>query len=152
VERRGLKAKATAVVSPVLANLGYQLVEVAVVVAHGRRTLRVYIHKEGGIGLEDCARASRALGHVLDEAGVFAGRYFLEVSSPGAERRLRDRKDFELFTGRKASVRLREAQRGMSSIEGRIEGLTGDALRLKPEDGEEMAIPFENIARANLCL
>ncbi len=141
-----------AVVSPVLANLGYDLVELSLVVSHGRRTLRVFIDKPGGVNVEDCAIASRAVGPAMDESSLPMGRYFLEVSSPGAERKLRNREDFRHFVGRKALVRLREARDGMNKIEGRIASFSDDVLKLKPEDGEEISVPFEAISSARLCL
>jgi ribosome maturation factor RimP len=152
LRRTQLLEEVEAVVSPVLANLGYDLVELSLVVSHGRRTLRVFIDKPGGVGLEDCALASKAVGPMLDERGATLGRYFLEVSSPGAERKLKTREDFRHFIGRKALVRLREARDGAAKIEGRIASFADDELKLKPEDGEEIVVPFEAISSARLCL
>lgn len=152
MRRNQLLEEAEAVVSPVLANLGYDLVELSLVVSHGRRTLRVFIDKPGGVGLEDCALASKAVGPTLDERGVQMGRYFLEVSSPGADRKLKTREDFGHFIGRKALVRLREARDGVTEIKGRIASFDDDMLKLKPEDGEEIDVPFEAISSARLCL
>lgn len=140
------------VVSPVLTNLGYDLVELAIVVSHGRRTLRVFIDKEGGVTLEDCARSSKAIGFALDDGDLFLGRYYLEVSSPGAERKLRTRQDFERFMGRKAHVRFREDAGGVNEITGKIKGFTDDILTLQPEGAEPVDIKYEAIFRANLSL
>jgi ribosome maturation factor RimP len=147
-----LLEKARSVVLPVLANLGYDLVEVAIVVSHGRRTLRVFIDKENGVDVSDCARASKSLSPALDEQGFFPGRYYLEVSSPGAERKLRTREDFRHFVGRKARVRLREVCMGMTEVKGKIEGFRDDMLELRPEGNSVVTIPFETISSANLCL
>lgn len=152
MRRDQLLEAAETVVSPVLANLGYDLVELSLVTSHGRRTLRVFIDKPGGVNVEDCAVASRAVGPALDERDVPLGRYFLEVSSPGAERKLRNREDFRHFVGRKALIRLREARDGVNRIEGRIASFSDDLLKLKPDDGEEITIPFEAISSARLCL
>ena len=152
MRRNQLLEEAEAVVSPVLANLGYDLVELSLVVSHGRRTLRVFVDKPGGVNLEDCAVASKAVGPALDERSIHMGRYFLEVSSPGAERKLKTREDFRRFIGRKALVRLREAREGVSKIEGRIASFSDDTLKLKPEEGEEVTVPFEAISSARLCL
>jgi len=152
LRRNQVLDEAEAVVSPVLANLGYDLVELGLVVSHGRRTLRVFIDKPGGVSLEDCTVASRAVGPALDEHDVPMGRYFLEVSSPGAERKLKTREDFRHFVGRKALVRLTEARDGVNEIEGRIASFCDDTLKLKPEEGEEITVPFEAISSARLCL
>lgn len=140
------------IILPVLANLGYDLVEVATVVSHGRRTLRVFIDKKDGVNVGDCARASKALSPVLDEQAYLTGRYYLEVSSPGAERRLRTREDFRRFVGRKARIRLREACMGVSDLRGRIEGFHDDVLELRPEGSDVITVPFERISSAHLCL
>ena len=140
------------IILPVLTDLGYDVVEVAVVVSHGRRTVQVFIDKQGGINLEDCARASKAIGPVLDDQGFFRGRYHLEVSSPGAERKLKTRQDFERFRGRKAIVRLREGCNGRTEIQGTIEGFRDDMIEVRPEGDAVIAVPFESISSANLCL
>jgi ribosome maturation factor RimP len=150
--RAELLERATNIVLPVLERLGYDLVEVAVVVSHGRRILRVFIYRRGGVTLEDCARASKALGAELDQHSLFSGRYFLEVSSPGAERRLRGREDFERFQGSKARVRFRAADGRAAEATGRIGGFAGDVLVLEPEGAGEVSIPFESILGANLSL
>jgi ribosome maturation factor RimP len=152
LRRSELLERLQSIILPALAALGYDLVEVAVVVSHGRRTVQVFIDKETGINLEDCARASKAINPVLDEHGFFRGRYYLEVSSPGAERKLKTRWDFEHFKGRKALVRLRETSDGRTEIEGTIEGFRDDMLELRPEGDAVIAVPFESISSANLCL
>jgi ribosome maturation factor RimP len=135
-----------------LANLGYELVEVAMVVSHGRRTLRVFIHRREGVTLDGCAKVSKAIGPVLDDEGLFKGRYYLEVSSPGAERKLRSREDFRIFIGSKARIRIRNSEGGQKSIEGLIEGLSGGIVTLKQEEGTSFAVPLEDVTGANLCL
>jgi ribosome maturation factor RimP len=150
--RSELLERARAALLPVLTNLGYELIDLAVVVSHGRRTLRVFIEKPGGFTVADCARASKAISPVLDGEGIFRGRYFLEVSSPGAERKLRTRDDFSHFIGRKAKVRLRQPVMGVDLIEGRIERFQDDMLELRPEGAEPVAIPFGWVLSANLCL
>jgi ribosome maturation factor RimP len=147
-----LVAKVKTTISPVLASLGYDLVEVAVVVSHGRRTLQVFIDKEGGVNLDDCAGASKAISPALDEQGLFQGRYFLEVSSPGAERKLKTRQDFEHFKGRKAMIRLREGCNGRTEIRGIIGGFQGDMLEFRLEGDAVITVPFEIISSGNLCL
>jgi ribosome maturation factor RimP len=139
-------------VLPVLANLGYELVEIGVAASHGRRTLRIFIHRPGGVTLDGCAAVSKALGPVIDDEGLFPGRYYLEVSSPGAERKLRSRDDFRIFVGSKARLRTRGADGAHKEVEGRIEGFSGDVVTMRQEDGSALAIPLDEIAGANLCL
>jgi ribosome maturation factor RimP len=152
VKRAEVLERIRGAISPVLANLGYDLVEVSQVVSHGRRTLRVFINKPGGVNINDCARASKAVGPLLDEQDFLGRRYFLEVSSPGAERKLRTAEDFERFVGRTAQVRLRQECMGMTQIKGEIESFAEGVLRLRPDGTEAVTIPFEAISSANLCL
>ena len=133
---------------PVLANLGYELVEIALVVSHGRKTLRVFIHRRDGVTLDGCAKVSKAVGPLLDDEELFPGRYYLEVSSPGAERKLRSVDDFRIFVGSKVRLRTR-------SVEGEqrnIEGLSGDIVSVRQAGGTTVAVPLEDICGANLCL
>ena len=140
------------IVLPVLDGLGYGLVEVAVVASHGRRTLRIFIDRRQGISLADCARVSKALSAELDEQNIFVGRYYLEVSSPGAERRLRTREDFERFVGRKAKIRFKAADGCAKEKVGTIGSFTEDVIVLRSEDGAEVGVRFEDILGANLSI
>ena len=142
----------SAAILPVLGEIGYALVEVRLVVSHGRRTVRVFIHKPDGITVDDCAVASRAIGAILDDSDLFRGRYYLEVSSPGAERPLRGREDFQLFMGRKALIRVRKPEGGVEEVKGRIKSLEEDILGIELENGTLFGVPFEKIAKANLSL
>jgi ribosome maturation factor RimP len=153
LRRRLLLEKARIIVLPILEDLGYDLVDLTLVVSHGRRTLRVFINSRNGITLEDCARASKHLSPVLDQYDLFMARYYLEVSSPGAERKLKSRADFEYFVGRKADIRFRGAAEGMNQIKGTIASFDNDVLTIRPVDaGSVILIPFDDISSASLCL
>ena len=137
---------------PVLANLGYELVEIGLAVSHGRKTLRVFIHRRGGVTLDGCAKVSKAVGPLLDDEGMFPGRYYLEVSSPGAERKLRTRDDFRVFVGSKVRIRIRPIEGEQRNIEGLIEDFSGDVVTVRQEEGTSVAVPLGDISGANLCL
>jgi ribosome maturation factor RimP len=147
-----LLERAKGVVLPLLANLGYELVEIGMVVSHGRKTLRVFIHRRGGVTLDECAKVSKAIGPLLDDEGLFQGRYYLEVSSPGAERKLRARDDFRIFVGSKVSIRTRPVEGEQRKIEGLIENFSGDVVTVRREDGASVAIPLDDISGARLCI
>ncbi len=152
MNRAELQEHVSAAILSVLGTIGYDLVEVGLVVSHGRRTLRVFIDKPGGVNVNDCATAGRAIGAVLDEDDLLKGRYFLEVSSPGAERALRSREDFERFVGRRARLKVRSEKHGIEIIEGIIGDFDGDKLGFELENGTQIAVPFDEIAKANLSL
>src|SRR3990172_2308905 len=92
-----------AMVEPVLAGMGFELVDFQVS-NHGR-LLRVFIDKPGGVTVEDCAAVSRQLSRVFEVEGVHYER--LELSSPGLDRALSKAADFARFAGRKADVKMR---------------------------------------------
>ena len=144
--------RARGAVLPVLANLGYELVEIGLAVSHGRKTLRVFIHRRGGVTLDGCAKVSKAVGPLLDDEGMFPGRYYLEVSSPGAERKLRTRDDFRVFVGSKVRIRIRPIEGEQRNIEGLIEDFSGDVVTVRQEEGTSVAVPLGDISGANLCL
>lgn len=152
MRRAELLEKTRNVVLPVLDSLGYGLVEIALVSSHGRRVLQVFIDCARGVTLDDCARVSRAVSEHLDREDLFPGRYVLEVSSPGAERRLRGREDFEHFAGRKARLRFRRADGKVGEATGRIAGLAQEALVFQPEGEAEINIPLDDVLGGRLAL
>ncbi len=96
------------IVSQVLAEMGVELVELQI--RHGKcSTVRVFVWEEGGISLDRCTAVSRRLSEALDREDPIEGRYFLEVSSPGTDRPLRSRRDFERQIGPEAEFHHVEA-------------------------------------------
>ncbi len=84
--------------------------------------LRVFLDKEGGITLDDCAHFSERIGSFLDSEKAIDRAYVLEVSSPGLDRVLRKEKDFERFKGRKVKVRLKAPENGQRNFYGTLLG------------------------------
>ena len=125
-----------------------------------QRLLRVYIDRpsgpanpEGlGVSLVDCERVSEQLSVILDVEDLVAGPgYILEVSSPGLDRKLIRRTDYERFVGRMAKIWVQEPVEGQSYFEGRLGGIADGMVRVKVRD-REIAIPYENIRKANLMV
>lgn len=147
--------KVSGVVEPAIAAEGYLLVDIEFVGSPGGGTLRLFIDKpEGGITVEDCEQVSRIVSPLLDVENIIEGRYYLEVSSPGINRRIRKKSDFERFCGEKVKIYLRSPQDGRKKITGIIDGVEDDAVvvseeRAKPER-QRKVIPLSNILRANL--
>jgi len=116
----------------------------------GRRwVLRLFIDKEGGVTVEDCAAVSRELGDILDAKDAVPEAYVLEVSSPGLNRRVRKKADFSRFAGRKVEVRLTAPQDGRRKIVGNILGVEGEAVVVAAPEST-YSIALEDIARATL--
>ncbi len=111
--------------------------------------LRVYIDKEGGVGIDDCARVSRQLSAVLDVEDPIAGRYSLEVSSPGLDRPLFEKAHFERFAGHRIKLVLVAPLDGQRRYKGVLRGVENDEVVLDLED-EQLVVPLADIASARL--
>ncbi|MFN2462739.1 MAG: ribosome maturation factor RimP [Candidatus Dormibacteria bacterium] len=130
---------------------GLELWEYVVVGAPPRQSLRVFVEAPGGVGIEDCMRVSRALRPALDEAGSGLDRMDLEVSSPGAERRLRGAADLRRFVGERVNVRFRQ-QDSESIIEGILEAFDEDALTVRGPRGETTRVEVGRVVQARLAV
>ena len=141
-------------------RLGFELVDLERAGPAGRPILRLRIDRPeaepgAGVTLEDCARVSRALEASLDERGDLSERYVLEVSSPGVERPLVRRRDFERFAGQEVALIGKRPLHGNSrKIQGELLGIEGDegaeSILLRLPEGEEIAIPRESTTKIHL--
>ena len=141
-------------------TLGYELVELERVGTKTRPILRIRIDKPNsapgaGVTIAECAKVSRELERYLDEASGVSATYLLEVSSPGVERPLRRRAEFERFTGWPVSLKLhRKMDVYGKRIEGELCSISGEGpdeqLKIRLENGTEVIVPRVEIARANL--
>lgn len=113
----------------ILANTEYELVDVEYVKERDW-FLRVYIDKEGGIGLDDCQEVSGLLDEKLEELNIINDRYILEVSSPGLDRALKKEKDFKREMGKLVDITLYKAIDGEKLITGKLTGYTKDIITI----------------------
>jgi ribosome maturation factor RimP len=135
---------------PGVRALGFELVEVEYTGAGGgQNVLRVYIDSPEGITVDDCAKVSRQVSAVLDVEDPIAEAYVLEVSSPGLDRPLRKREDFERYAGKTVKVRMSEAVQGRRNFKGTLAGMEGDAV-VVVVDNERFSLPIARIERARL--
>jgi ribosome maturation factor RimP len=155
IHETGLAADIAALVEPALGELGFRLVRVTVS-GHNGTTLQIMAERpDGTITVEDCADISRHLSPLLDAHDPIAGRYALEVSSPGIDRPLVRVSDFEAWAGHEAKVETKELVAGRKRFRGTLKGLACDAVRLEvPPDqgGPEVSLPVARIAEARLVL
>jgi len=129
---------------------GMELVHLEMKREPGGLLLRLYIDKEGGITLDDCARISRQLSVQLDVEDPIEDRYTLEVSSPGLDRPLFSDGDFDRFRGRKIRLSTHVPLEGRRNYLGRLEGIVDGSVRLTLDDGRQVAIPRDQVAKARL--
>ena len=128
-----------------LTGLGYELVDLER--SGGGRTLRIFIDKPGGIGVDDCAAVSHHLTRVFAVENVGYDR--LEVSSPGLDRLLKKERDFARFTGHKARIKVRIPIDGQRNFVGVLREVGGGAVQLDVE-GRLLSLDLSNLERARL--
>lgn len=139
-------------IEPPIEAMGYRLVRV--VITSGRRpTLQVMAERvdDRPMTVEDCAKISYSVSPLLDVADPIAGAYMLEVSSPGIDRPLVRREDYDRFSGFEARVELARPIDGRKRFRGRLLGTAGSTFRLATEIGET-ELPLDAVARAKLVL
>jgi ribosome maturation factor RimP len=130
---------------------GLEVVEVEVKGGGGARLIRISIDKSEGVTHGDCENVSHQVGTILDvEDVVPGGRYTLEVSSPGVERKLIKPQDYLRFQGKKAKITLREPLEGRRNWEGTLAGFDGGAVTLETQPGATVRFPLEQVHKANL--
>ena len=130
---------------------GLELVEVEVKGGGGQKLVRIAIDKPAGVTHADCENVSQQVGTILDvEDLVPGGRYTLEVSSPGVERKLLKPQDYRRFQGKKASVTLREAVEGQRHWEGTLAGFEDGIVALESAAGKTVRFPLDQVSKAHL--
>ena len=142
----------TELIEPTLRDMGFELVRV--LMSGGQRpTLQIMVERgdHAPTTLDDCAEASRAVSAVLDVADPLPGAYRLEVTSPGIDRPLVRRADYERFAGFEARLETELPIDGRRRFRGRLLGMAGDRVRLALPEGEQ-SIPLDAIKKAKLVL
>ncbi|MCQ6280163.1 ribosome maturation factor RimP [Bacillus sp. EB600] len=141
--------------APITSELGLELVEVEYVKEGKNWFLRVYIDKDNGVDIEECGLVSEKLSEKLDEIDPIPHNYFLEVSSPGAERPLKKEKDFEKVIGKNVFVKTYEPIDGEKTFEGILTSFDGNmvSIEAKIKTRKKMVeIPYEKVASARLAV
>ena len=138
-------------IEPVVEAAGYELVELEFSPASRRALLRVYIDRIDGenVALDDCVRASRAIGQMLEEADPIEREYELEVSSPGFDRPLRTAAHFARFVGSEARIDLLQPVEERKRFRGRLLAADEEAVMVEV-DGREWRLPISGIVKARL--
>ena len=123
---------------PIAEDNGCFIYDVEYVKEGGNWFLRIYADREGGINIDECENISREISAELDKKDPISQNYFLEVSSPGIERKLRQEEHFEMYKGSLVDIGLYKAVNGSKTLCGELVGLDGDEVIVKAE--EEMRI------------
>lgn len=149
MQRQTIIDEVSQLVGPVIEDMGYELVDVEYVTNYGRWVLRLYVDKEGGITLDDCAQASREVGDLIDVKEIIDHEYVLEVSSPGLNRPLKKEKDYLRALGKKIRVRMISPVEGRRNFTGTLKTFQEGTLGLEME-GRLVTLAWQEVERANL--
>lgn len=157
ITETGLDARIAALAEPVVEDLGFRLVRVK---CSGRNGFTVQIMAErpdGGIGVDECERISRNVAPVIDAEDPVDRAFHLEVSSPGIDRPLVRRSDFERWAGHLAKIELEQSHEGRRRFRGVLLGLKDDTFGVRLDDAAEgqpdaVWLPFDHLAEARLIL
>ena len=153
----GLSARVAHVAEPVIEQLGYRLVRVKVSGADGCTVQIMAEQPDGSMTVEDCEAVSRALSPVLDVADLIDRAYRLEISSPGIDRPLVRKSDFDRYAGHLARIEMDVPVDGRKRFRGRLSGTEGEVARLHRDDaaaGEaaDVLLPINEMSEAKLVL
>ena len=129
---------------------GLELVHAEVAGPENKPIVRVFIDKPHGVTHDDCSDVSVHLGTILDVEDFIHASYTLEVSSPGLERGLYKRADYERFAGSDAKLKTRQAIEGQRNFRGRILGVDENDVLFEDRTNGRVRIPFDIITKANL--
>jgi ribosome maturation factor RimP len=157
IAEQGVAARVAAIGEPVLVGMGYRLVRVKVSGLDGCTVQIMAERPDGTMTVEDCERVSRALSPVLDVADPIDRAYRLEVSSPGLDRPLVRRSDFQRFAGHRLKIEMAIAIDGRRRFRGVLLGVDGSAARIRHDDAvpgqpNEVLLPIEEMTEAKLVL
>ena len=147
MEKRIQADRLRALVEPAVTHLGFEVVDIEFI--SGQKTLRIYIDGPRGILVDDCARVSRQVSALFDVEDPIPGQYTLEISSPGLDRPLARRGDFERFAGSLVKVKTAAPVDGRRNFQGRLVGLIGDNVVLEADE-TRYDLAFDNIEKARL--
>lgn len=155
LKKGDISEQVDALVQPILDSMQLELVELEFVRVGRDAVLRLFIDKDGGITLDDCAEVSRELSAILDVEDIISVNYTLEVSSPGLDRPLKKTQDYERYAGRLVKIRtyepfLDDAGNKRKTFLGTLEGLVDGSVRITLTEGQSASIPLERVAKANL--
>jgi len=148
-----LSERIAQLIAPVVDELGYDLVRVQMQGGARRATLQIMAERRDrkAMVVDDCARLSRAISNLLDEADPIDGEYTLEVSSPGIDRPLMKRADYERFLGHEAKLETDQPIDGRKRFQGTIASLDGDTVMLDSA-GTVFPLPLAQVKSAKLIL
>jgi ribosome maturation factor RimP len=149
--RDAIIEKVQEITERVAGDAGLEVVDVQMLGGGGSRLLRIFIDKPEGVTHSDCEHISQHVGTILDIEDVIpGGKYTLEVSSPGLERKIARPREFERFVGKKVKVVLRQPVENQRTWVGALRNFAEGIITLEPSPGKSIQFPLELVEKANL--
>jgi ribosome maturation factor RimP len=145
-----LRERLIALIEPVLARLGYELVELEYAAGRSQAVVRIFIDTAAGVTVDDCERVSREVAALLDVDDPIPTAYSLEVSSPGFDRVLRTPAHFERFVASRVFVELKVPRAGRRRYTGMLQAVSATGIELEV-DKQKVEVSFDEIAKARLA-
>ena len=145
-----IEDRVKAIAERVTTDHGLELVHAEVAGPENKPIVRIFIDKPGGVTHDDCSEVSLHVGTILDVEDFIHASYTLEVSSPGLERGLYKREDYERFAGNLARMRTRQPIKGQRNFRGKLIGVDGNDVLFEDRTSGSVKVPLDIIAKANL--
>lgn len=147
-----IEERVVAIADRVAIDHGLELVHAEVAGPENKPIVRIFIDKPNGVTHQDCSEVSLHVGTILDVEDFIHASYVLEVSSPGLERGLYKRADYERFAGKSAKLRTRRPINGQRNFRGQLLGVDGEDAVVEDRTSGRVNVPLDAIAKANLEL
>jgi len=138
------------IAAPLLYELGLGLVDVEFLHESGTWILRVFIDKEGGVGVDDCARVSRELGDLIESKDIISYHYVMEVSSPGLNRPLKKESDYIRSIGKMIRIKMCKPFLNRKNFTGSLANVSEGKFTLLLDDGNSIELPLDLVDKAKL--
>jgi|APCry1669189241_1035207.scaffolds.fasta_scaffold02322_4 ribosome maturation factor RimP len=157
IEEHGIAAAVARIVEPVLVDLGYRLVRVKVSAVNGCTVQIMAERPDGSMSVDDCEVVSRGISPALDLDDPVGKAYYLEISSPGIDRPLVRRGDFERWAGHEAKIEMKVVTEGRKRFRAMLRGVEGNAavierLDARPDEAVRVLLPLIDLSDARLVL
>jgi ribosome maturation factor RimP len=148
----GRLAELQALIEPILAERSLELVELTQRPQGGQQLIRLLVDGVGGVTIQQCAQVNRRLGEALEQANLIEGRYTVEVSSPGLDRPLVAKRDFERAIGEELVVVAESPERRIAELRGMLLAVQHEAVVLKTAAAGNVTVPFGQIRIAKKAM
>lgn len=152
MSKREFMRKVREITSSIAEDLNFELVDLEYVKENGRYFLRVYIHKDGGINLDDCQMMSESLSGILDQEDPINDTYYLEVSSPGLDRPLKTDRDLERNIGKDVEIKLYSSWEGSKNYSGKLIAYNDKKVIIEKENKNRLEVPREKISTTKIAI